>query len=185
MRSVNRAETNLYQAEYLCDKIRRMGVKYGCLPVSIQALGGRIHLHHFLKKPLEQVTALSTIFQAGLDLGGFVEIAEEIDGESIEGILEILFSIRQNQENNQRFAGFLMLLTFSEEQSENNHALVVLPRELMGMRVQRKLEKQGKYMVVDSGGGKVVGKAHANDLAQYINEVLAFGGEVKIFQVFG
>jgi hypothetical protein len=184
LRYTNKAETNLYKAEDLYKQLIKARTVYACVPVSILSLGGEIHFYHLVNKSLQEINSIDAFFRSGLDLGMFAVIEEDVSGESIEEILDLLYIERVTTEDQRDVVGFLILITFPSEKSEYNHALTIFPRELMSLRVRKKLIKQKKYLVVDTSKAPIVGRAHVNDIANYLSKIKIFGAEVEIYQVF-
>lgn len=186
MKSGNNSEKHIRSARALHRRLSKQGIQTGCLPISIRALGGEISFHKVISQP-EQTEMLSCLSETGLEVGGFIPIDEKVTGKKVELLLDHLASIYfEELADSSRFAGFLVLSYFDDDNAlkDNNHYFAILPRDALRPRVRKKLIKKREYLVVDSGGGNLVGRTHVNDLAKFINHTMKFGGKFLIFQVF-
>lgn len=174
-------ELELRSARRLHQKILNSGEAGGCLPISIRALGGEISVRKATSGD-EALTRLSLVEESQLDLGALIEIETEVTSTYLEDVFELL--MQYSEDGWGQLKGLLVLYYFSNVGDLSNHYFVILPREQFSPRVQKSLEKRKQYKVVDSAGGRLIGKTSTKDFAEFFNQIIDLRGTFLIFQVF-
>lgn len=175
------SELNIRSARRLHKALVLRGLDIGCLPISVRALGGLVSFKSVINGDAE-ISKLSSLNKYNLETGGFIPIEEKVTPEYIENIFEILM-LKNADGESKKIAGLLVLNYFPDNESYN-HYFAVLPREAMRLRVKRSLTKKNQYKVVDSRGGRLVGKTSVKDFSDYFNEIIGLGGKFVVFQIY-
>lgn len=170
-------------AEKFHKRLRSEGHEFGCLPVAIIGLGGQLS-YDAVVKDHHRALKVELVQDSGLELGGFIDIGGVLTVEQIADSIEALETTWIENTDSDRLAGILVLRYFSEDQKANNHFFAIVPRARLPRIRRWWLEKRKKYVVIDSGGGRVSGKVVLSDLAEYMNECTRQGAKFMLFQVY-
>lgn len=172
---------NLRSANFLRRELAKEGLKYGCVEVSLQALGADIHLTELLNgNPTEWASLLSYIQRKGFEPNWIINVPTGVTGTDFERLFEVgLLPDHPNPIG--KMAGYLGLESYPGDRE--NHVIAILPRDLLPRDVRRDLKRLHSYVVVDANaGGSLI--APADGLAKYANQVHTDGGIFAVTQLW-
>jgi hypothetical protein len=129
---------NISKAIFLRDQIKKAGLADGCFPVSMQALGGDIHIQDILSSSTEQVKFKVAIQQKGLTWDWVIHTRGGVSPKDFSDLLEFRFP---SHEAEGQFMGHFCGITELSGQNSRSHVFAILPREHMSRDVRRKLLK--------------------------------------------
>ncbi len=169
---------HLHAALMLYHEAQAADLDYGCVEVSLQALGGTSHLVDLLcGNTTEDSSLLNIILRKGFKSSWIVSIPVNATGQDIETILEgNLPDLQPNSKG--KLAGYLGLESYSDP-DQSNHVIAILPRQYMSRNVRRRLQKQRAYLVIDTSIGGAL-PITTNGLATYAKQIMNKGGHFAI-----
>lgn len=181
-----RAVESVRAARSLYEEAKKAQLGFGCFEVSLRALGGEdIHYLDILNRDEKHPTDLvGEVARRGLAVNWIIRLSPDITGQDFEVLFQQLPSSFFEEHHPQGFLmGYLCLETYySAADEHNNHALAILPREIMPRNTRRSLKKHKSYIAVDTSVGGVV-RVSVDNLAHYVAHVSKRGGTVDIAQI--
>lgn len=175
---------NIISANELFKEAASAGLNYGCLEVSLQALGSETHLVEILGgNPSEYSSLLDIVWRRGFQIGWIFQFNDSSDSEAIDDLLEGRDSLPKPQPIG-KLAGYLGLECYLDPNSDHTqHVIAILPRQHLPRDRRRALKKKKAYLAVDTSCGGSI-PVTADNLAHYAQLVRDQGGVFAIAQLF-
>lgn len=172
---------NLRKAGFLYEEVQKSGLDYGCVEISLTALGSATHLVEVLNGNISNNSYLfDVIKRKGFDPSWYIDIPSGSTGSDIEDLLEGRYDPEGDRPKG-RLAGYLGMEGYEDDR--DNHVIAILPRQLMPRDLRLQLKIARAYVVVDTAGGGTL-MVTANSIAHYINAVIESGGGYAISQLW-
>jgi hypothetical protein len=158
MRARNKAEDNIIESEALFHKLftRHPDLRHICMFTSIKSLGGEVHYNNILLDTRNQNVFWNEGLElAGLEIGAYTEISNQVDANTLEELIELL-STTQLSDHQNKLRG--LFVTVYSNLNKLGHAFVIFPYSILSQKRSKKLIQQKKYLIVDIADGKPIGK---------------------------
>lgn len=179
---MTRTEIRIKQAESLFTELKKVNSQGACLYVAAQALGGSITIEavtSFLSRA--RGSWVDDLASMGLTVGKSIEVTGEVSSTKVKSILKTLLSKSGGALSP---SGILAVIIFPEDVHTMSHGFALFAPERMSRGVKQGLRTNNQYMVVDTAGGKVIGRSSDSDIAEYINQVRALQANITFVQIY-
>lgn len=173
---------NLREAKHLHRQALKAKLSYGCLEVSLQALGGSGHIVDLLEKPNKKLLHISDIIaQQGLVINWIATIDNTIKPDEFEYLLEDKYITYQEYPQG-KLAGHLCIEEYHHDPTKPNHISAILPRQHLSRSDRKLLKKARAYVMVNTASTGVI-QVTTEQLVRYAKHVAENNGQLGIAQI--
>jgi hypothetical protein len=170
-----RAANQLYNQAIIAE------LGYGCLEVSLQALGAPMHFHDILQRDEKKPeTILDVVERSGLNTNWIILITPQTPPQYIHDLLTD--SVHHEFPNIPGVVTGYLGLEYYPGKHKPNHATAILNRDSLPRDVRLKLKKDGTFLVIDTnaGGQLLLTPQQIQNYARYVNQS---GGQLVLGQI--
>lgn len=172
---------NIRAANRLYDQAIISQLGYGCLEVSLQALGAPMHFLDILEREERKPNSIPDIIErGGLALNWIILITGQTPPKYIEELLTD--KVHHEFPNIPGVVTGYLGLEYYPHNEKPNHATAIVSRDDLPRDVRKKLKKDGTFLVIDSnaGGQLLLTPEHIRNYAHSVKEA---GGQLVIGQI--
>lgn len=172
---------NIRAANHLYDQAIISELGYGCLEVSLQALGAPMHFLDILEREERKSNSIPDIIErGGLALNWIEMITSQTPVQYIEDLLTD--KVHHDFPSIPGVVTGYLGLEYYPQNERTNHATAILSRDGLPRDVRIKLKKDGTFLVIDTnaGGQLLLTPAQIRNYGTYVKES---GGQLVIGQI--
>lgn len=158
-------DKNVTGAQELHRQVTEAGFDYGCLEVSLTALGAKYTLEKIDRAERDPMPLGDVIDKSGLRVNWLVSTEEKLSAKDIESLLCGRVILEESFPQGE-VLGYLWIEAIP---NQKGHAVAIFPED-------------GAYMVMDTEVGGLI-QVTAENLAHMGNRVLSLGGRFGIAQI--
>ncbi|HSW89626.1 MAG TPA: hypothetical protein VLH19_02010 [Patescibacteria group bacterium] len=177
---------NLQAASLLYEEAIVAQLDFGCLEISLQALGAPMSLVDLLNQSMafegNLYDIVSLIMRKGLELRWMAYVPADISGKDVSLLLDGDFYFPDPRPRGS-MTGYLLLEEYPFDLEKDNHASAIVPRQLLPKSARLSLKKDKAYLMVDINSGGVIAPT-AEQIAHYVRQVAAEGGRIAVSEVW-
>lgn len=179
----NNLREDLRSANFLLEQVSVANLKYGCVEVSLQALGIPGHFVDILDGgPKNVAKTLNLLERNGYGINWVVQPHHGVTPEEVDYLLDKSNSpLFKEALPSGLVVGYLCFERYGSP-DKHDHLMTILPRDRMPRDDRRFLKKKKSFAVVDTVVGGILART-TNQLAHYMNYVLQSDGLLDIAQI--
>ncbi len=157
---------NLSKAQNLLSEVREAGLSYGCLEVSLVALGAELSLKNIDRSQKEASLITEVLNKSGFEINWIINSQAAVTSDEIFALLTDQVILDEDFPHLET-AGFLILDHYPDR---NGHALAILPHET------------SPFLVMDTSCFGTM-DLEAYNIAHVLNYTLSHGGSYEILEL--
>ena len=173
---------NIREAHHLFTQAKKSGLNYGCVEVSLQALGGSAHLVDLLREnPTDSSDIYDVIQRSGFQSNWLITTDSTFTARHYKEMF--LGEVPQvGKQPAGRMAGYIGMAYFPQG-NQINHVIGIVPRQHLSRNQRIEFKKLDSQFVIDTSSGGILRVPHQS-FVNYGNMVRSNQGSFLVSQLW-